>query len=117
MECVTCGLQAGYNRAVIDIEREDLRGGLCFRCEEREFGTSLGHGLWRETEGCALCARDAHVALPTWEPFTTEEGGVLICRVDYRLDESTLTLCDEHFAALRPGDGAVRTPVRTHGRE
>lgn len=112
MECVVCGQEAGYHRAVID-EVEDRRiGGLCRDCERTEFGRSLQRGHFRETEGCILCARDGHYALPLGEPTATRnEEGRVVGSIDYDVGAETVRLCDEHLHGL-----AAATPDPSEGR-
>ncbi|MFC5972157.1 hypothetical protein ACFPYI_12525 [Halomarina salina] len=114
-ECIDCGLQAGYNRAVVDTALGRELGGLCFRCEEREFGRSLGRGNWETTVGCAFCDRDGFYALPEWKPYCEDVDGRRVCKVDYRVDEATLRLCDEHFSCLY--DGPPRQGVGSQERD
>lgn len=97
MECITCGLEAGYNRAVIDRFSGIELGRFCLRCERTEFGYSLERAHWMTADGCAFCERDGHYALPKWEPYVTEREAGIHCAVDYELTETTLTLCDEHL--------------------
>ena len=103
MKCVSCGLGAGYNRAVVDLVHGTELGGFCFRCEDAEFGRSLSRGDWSSVEGCLFCERDGFYALPEWKPFCETEGDRTVCKVDYRVDESTLRLCDEHFVCVNDG--------------
>lgn len=100
MNCVRCGLAAGYNRAVVDVASGVLLGGLCVDCERSGFGESLERGFWAGTEGCGLCPRDGHFALPLWEPRTEERDGDVYCSVDYRVTDETLLVCDEHLHVL-----------------
>lgn len=115
MNCVRCGRRAGYNRAVVDVTSGVLLGGFCVDCEESAFGESLQQGLWRGADGCGLCPRDGHVALPRWTASAEERDGDLHSTVDYRVTDGTLLVCDEHLALVRGGDapdperrGAVR---------
>ena len=110
MNCVACGLGAGFNRAVVDTVDGSELGGFCVRCEEAEFGRSLARGDWSGVEGCAFCERDGFYALPVWEPFCEERGGKTVCKVEYRIDEATLRLCDEHFRSVNES-----APTRTVG--
>lgn len=103
MECIACGLKSGYNRVVIELRTGRELGGLCFRCEERQYGNSLKDGLWAEAEGCVMCSRDGLVALPEWRPTTSDSEGGLHLTNEYVLDDATVLLCDEHFTALRGG--------------
>ena len=110
--CVACGLRAGYNRAVVDTVDGGRIGGLCLRCEESEFGQSLGRGDWDGVEGCAFCERDGFYALPEWKPYREQRDGKTVCKVGYRVDDATLRFCDEHLVCLhdspRPRDAGIR---------
>lgn len=97
MTCLCCGLDAGYNRAVVDRFTGERVGGLCLGCEEREFGETLRRTEHGE-DGCALCSRDGSYALPAWRPYAAEApDGTLVSRVDYRVDAATVHLCDRHL--------------------
>lgn len=113
MNCICCGLDAGYNRAVVDRVRGERVGDLCLSCEEGEFGETLRR-TERGEDGCALCSRDGSYALPTWRPFA-EAGadGALVSRVDYRVDAATAHLCDRHLRLLEGTEAAsVAATVR-----
>lgn len=120
MKCVTCGLDAGYNRAVVDTIQGRELGGFCLRCEEAEFGRSLDRGDWLSIDGCLLCDRDGFYAIPEWKPFCEERNGKTVCKVDYDVDDATLCLCDEHFDEINnlPPAPEADVPVRddTHVR-
>ncbi|MFD1512303.1 hypothetical protein [Halomarina rubra] len=113
MNCVGCGLGAGYNRAVVDTIHDTEMGGFCFRCEEAEFGRSLDRGDWTASGDCAFCDRDGFYALPEWKPYCEEVAGRTVCKVDYRVTDETLRFCDEHFVCLhesaKPQDAGIQT--------
>lgn len=100
MDCITCGLEAGYNRAVVDTLEEAEIGGFCLRCEKAEFGNSLERGYWTRDGRCALCDRDGFYALPKWEAGAEAEEDCVVCTVDYDLTDDTVRLCDEHYYAI-----------------
>lgn len=95
-------------------------GGLCIECEERRFGDRLGWGIRAETEpdGCALCAGDAHVRVPEWDPKMESASGTDDDAVwtEYRVTDTTPGLCTEHFEGLLDRDpeneATPRTPPR-----
>lgn len=76
-------------------------GFLCRNCERVKFGETFSNGHWKETDGCALCARDSFVYLPIWQPVVEElAGGDMLLRNEYEVTSETVTLCDEHYASL-----------------
>lgn len=105
MDCVTCGTDAGYNRAVIDTVADRQVGGFCLSCERREFGASLQRGDWPDA-CCALCRRDGYYALPTWTPRAADADADVPCAVAYDVTAETIRLCDEHFHDLSTADVA-----------
>jgi hypothetical protein len=114
MNCVRCGLDAGYNRVVVDLLSGVELGGFCVDCEHEEFGRSLERGFWTGDD-CALCDRDGHFALATWEPEATEREGDLHCSVDYDVTPDTVLACDEHLHAITDGRvGRDGRPVVKH---
>lgn len=114
MKCHRCGRPAGYNRAVVDVHADAELGGLCVECERDAFGRTLEVGAWTGSDDCALCPRDGHYALPTWDPERVREDGRLVNRVDYEVDDRTPTVCDEHLALLlgEPDAPTVAEPTR-----
>lgn len=110
--CIVCGRDAGFHRLAIDLHRDETVGGLCPECERTEFGRSLKRGFFRETEGCILCARDGHIALPVGEPVATRTAdGEIQSEIDHEISGVTPRLCDEHFhtlAASEPPDAPGR---------
>jgi hypothetical protein len=100
MKCNTCGLRSGYNRVLVAVDGGRELGFLCRRCEANQFGETLRDGLWAETEGCALCARDSFVRLPEWSPRLVEENDHLRLQNEYEVTDETVSLCDEHYARL-----------------
>lgn len=105
MDCIVCGDAAGFHRAVLSEFRERRLGGLCRECERVEFGRSLERGFFRETDGCMLCARDGHVALPVGEAVARrDENGEVESEVTFEVTDATLRLCDEHLDMLAAGD-------------
>lgn len=100
MKCVVCGLDAGYNRVVVDLVSGIEVGGLCVACERAEFGRLIDRGALRSEAGCAICDRDGFFAVATWEANTRREEEAIRCSVGYSLDEPDLRLCDEHLREI-----------------
>ncbi|WP_336037392.1 hypothetical protein [Halobacterium yunchengense] len=103
MECVVCGRQSGYNRAVVDTTADRELGGLCVRCELRKLG-ELADQLGSDDQSCAYCTRDGLWALPKYLPSTYREDGRTVSYVDYEVGADTLRVCDEHLSALGVAD-------------
>ncbi|MFW5937941.1 MAG: hypothetical protein ACOCSN_03275 [Halanaeroarchaeum sp.] len=99
--CIVCGRDAGYHRAVVDVFEEAMIGGLCRDCEREEFGRTFERGFFETRDGCILCGRDGYVAMPVWRPVAREtDDGTVVNEVRYRVDEGTVRLCDEHVGAI-----------------
>jgi hypothetical protein len=113
VDCISCGLPSGYNRVLVEGDTEAEIGGLCIECEERQVGDRLRWDIRAKTEpeGCALCARDAHVRAPEWDPEMEASADGTAVWVEYRVTETTPGLCEEHFEALvAPDAEAEPTP-------
>lgn len=118
MDCLACGLPSGYNRVLVDGDSGAEVGGLCVECEEHEFGDRLRWEVRAETEPdrCALCADDARIRAPEWDPEmdVTDDGTVVW--EDYRVTETTPGLCGEHVGTLADrdpvGGSSLETPPR-----
>lgn len=70
-------------------------GELCRFCALNEFGESLSRGLWKRSDGCAVCNRDGHIAIVEREPRVKEDGGRRVVSHELASVPSML-LCDEH---------------------
>lgn len=94
-------------------------GGLCVECEENRFGDCLRRGLWTETDGCALCARDVYVVMPSWYPETERSPDGFLVRNDYGVTDGTVGLCDEHLEFLvdRGPEGEERSSALVRSPE
>lgn len=107
MNCISCGLQAGYNRAVVALVSGDQLGGFCRNCEFDIFGHMLSE-VRSSDETCALCERDALYAIPAWQPYEKLSDDRITCDVQYTVHERTPMLCDEHFHELCTEERKVR---------
>lgn len=118
MNCVSCGLPSGYNRVLVERGTESELGGLCIECEERRFGDRLKWEIRAEmeSEGCALCARDAEVRAPEWDPEMDVSSDGTVVWNDYRVTETTPGLCEEHFGGLTDRDTEAESSPRSPGR-
>lgn len=114
MECVSCGLPSGYNRVVVERRTGTEVGGLCIECEEDRFGDRLTWEIRAETEpdGCALCAGDAHVRAPEWDPEMEVDADGSVVWQEYRVTGSTPALCEEHFGELAERSTSLRPSTR-----
>jgi len=110
MECVSCGLLAGYNRVVVDLVSGRELGGFCRNCELDEFGQTLSK-LTQPDSSCVLCRRDGHFGLAAWTPYRQESNARVICDVEFEVRERTPLLCDEHYYdACAESEGTVCRP-------
>ena len=97
MDCIVCGSPAGYNRAVVDTVIDEEIGGCCLQCEERVFDPSLVSAGTPVPGDCWVCTRDGFYALPQWTSYCQKEGADVNCTLEYRIEDDTLRLCDEHY--------------------
>ena len=116
--CIVCGRESGYHRAVVDTVDDSVVGCLCRECERAEFGRTLERGFFEQREGCVLCDRDGTVALPVWRPVARETpDGTVVSEVTYTVDSGTVRLCDEHLSAIAGAFPAPETSPVPHGRQ
>ncbi|ARS88733.1 hypothetical protein B1756_02490 [Natrarchaeobaculum aegyptiacum] len=98
MNCVRCGHESGYNRAVIDRFSGAKIGHLCMNCEREEFGNVLEYST-RGDDECVLCERDGQIELPRFVPVERQVGETVV--VESEIEDGTAPrLCDEHFHAI-----------------
>lgn len=102
--CVSCGHDAGYNRAVVDTVTDELVGGLCLHCERTSFDSRLDSV--RSRPDCAICERDGFFALPKWQVRRATSRNPGSVTVGYAVDERTARICDGHFDALATTAGS-----------
>ena len=114
--CVACGGDAGYNRAVVDTLTDEFVGGLCLGCERTSCRGDLDGPVACDSN-CSFCAHDGFFALPKWKlergTRASRQTGVT---VGYAVEDQTARLCDGHFHEL----ARARTPETadaTDGRE
>ena len=118
MDCVSCGLPSGYHRVLVERGSGTEVGGLCIECEEHELGDRLDWEIRAETEpeACALCADDAHVHVPEWDPEMEPSADGTVEWTEYRVTGSTPGLCADHVEALADAgseDALLRTAPRS----
>lgn len=100
MNCLRCGSDATYNRAVFDLRVERQVGGYCEECERTAFGESLVAGSWEGRDGCLLCDRGAQFALPVHKLDIYEDEGGEVVDSHYRVVDETPTVCGRHLTQL-----------------
>jgi len=115
MDCVSCGLPSGYHRVLVEGKDGAELGGLCIECEQHELGERLQWEVRAETEPgqCALCARDACVRVPEWDPEMEPTPDGEVVWNEYRVTDTTPGLCEEHFGALEDRDTVEEASSRT----
>lgn len=99
MGCITCGREAGFNRAIVHVLSGREVGRLCRNCELRHFGQRL------ETsdvggDACVFCGRDGHFAVPKFRARVVESGGKLVSRTEPAVTAATPQVCDRHVDAM-----------------
>lgn len=115
MDCVRCGLRAGYNRVVVDLISGSELGGFCRNCELEAFGHALSKFDGAD-ESCVLCTRDGHYAVPAWQPYEKKTDSHVACAVEFSVHDRTPTLCDEHFHELCTDEDRPAVPQRGFNR-
>lgn len=114
MDCIVCGFEAGYNRAVVDVDTETEIGRFCMNCERREFGRRLELQEASDPSECSFCDAESSVALPRLDPAPIQEGDRIINTVMYDLRDTTPRLCRTHYENLRNA-GAEQQSSATGG--
>lgn len=102
MDCIRCGRDAGYNRAVLDVVSGRELGGFCRNCEYEEFGNALDR-FCQNSDSCAMCERDGLVGFPAFRSSVEGTGDRLETSAGYEVTDRTPCLCDEHYHAVADG--------------
>jgi hypothetical protein len=105
---VTCGSRHALDYVVKDSVSGLTVGALCRFCVLNEFGESLDRGLWKNTNGCAVCERDGHLAIVENRPHFVSDGGRDVVKHE-PASEPSMVLCDEH------AHGVLQVGNRGHG--
>ena len=112
--CVTCGSRHALDYVVQDRGSGLTVGGFCRFCALDEFGESLNRGLWKHSDGCAVCERDGYIAILENRPHLVSDGGREVIKHEPATEPSML-LCDEHAHGVLQ---VVRTPTsESKGRD
>jgi hypothetical protein len=110
-DCIACGDDPGYNRAIVHVDSGLEVGELCEQCEEAHFGDLLAHRGHDAT--CAHCSSSGTFALPRWETETDEDDLIV---GDYEIYDDTLRVCSSHFDDINsygPERNSKHTLVQT----
>jgi hypothetical protein len=106
MHCVKCRTETRYNRAVVTLDDEEIRGGLCTACEREAFGRTLIDRPFGHLDGCVECPNPGVVATPEHTIEVSIETDNEYVTEGYTADDETPVFCAEHFPAgvahLRP---------------
>lgn len=108
MDCIRCGCQAGYNRAVVDAVSGQELGRFCRNCELEEFGRTLER-LCQTERTCVICDRDGHFGFAAWTPTLEDGDGRQVSSVEYELTDRTPFLCDEHYHVVTQSEPETAT--------
>lgn len=131
MECVTCGRQTRYDRAVVAISGDGIVGGLCSDCEPESFSTlqpaepteapaEPDNALAVPTEApeestdslteptCDRCEREATVAYPEHKLEVSAVAGAEHERATYGVVAATPRRCADHAVATSPVEALLR---------
>lgn len=98
--CVICGNDAGYNRAAVDVYRDEEIGRLCMTCERAEFGKSLTYTDTGAAAECTFCRRDGQVSFPRFLPAARAAGPDVVVKSHLENADGAPQLCGEHFHAV-----------------
>lgn len=97
LRCVRCNEGVGCDRVAVEVATDAEVGGLCAACERETFGVVLRDRTWQRPDGCVLCPRDGHFALPVIDVLI-ERPEAPDTREYVAADGPVL--CDRHFHEL-----------------
>jgi hypothetical protein len=112
MDCLECGAETNYHRAVVELVTGTVLGSYCVACEQRRFGDALDAPDAGGDDRCACCDRLGHYVLPVYAiDVDITEPNLSIESAWLRRDAPRL--CFDHlFELADPADLARR---RRHG--
>jgi hypothetical protein len=97
MRCVKCRSETKYNRAVVGLSDEEIRGGFCSTCEREAFGRSLIERPFGHLDGCVECTNPGAFAFPEHELEISIETDNEYVTEGYAVDDETPVFCSEHL--------------------
>jgi len=105
MDCIECGEESNYHRAVVELVTGTVLGSYCVDCEDRRFGDELD--THTANDRCVCCDRLGHYLLPvhyidvdlTDREAPAETGWI---------DRSAPRLCFDHLFELTTPTDLVR---------
>jgi len=101
MNCLSCGLEAGFTRLIVNVDTAEKEGSLCSNCESKLSRLTLGE-YSAESDGshsCLECDADATFALPEMHLALDEDDGEQFS-YEYEIETDTPHLCTTHLEAL-----------------
>jgi len=68
MDCIECGAESNYHRAVVERVTGIVLGSYCVSCERRRFGDALDGAERRDAadDRCVVCDQPGHYLLPIY---------------------------------------------------
>lgn len=103
MDCISCGEDGVFNRVVVNQVSNTELGLYCEACESEQFGSLLSDPMWHQSHGCAFCDEPGKYSLPNLECLIESDTGDARI-IEYTIHEHTVTICEQHLAALMPDD-------------
>lgn len=100
MKCLSCGLEAGFSRLLVELDSEEAVGSLCSNCESKlsRFGDRTSGDT--RPDGCTDCGRGASFALPEMRLSVDSDSDGQQFAYEYELTADTPRLCTLHFEQL-----------------
>ena len=101
MKCLSCGLEAGFTRLVVNVETAEKEGSLCSNCESKLSRISRREHSADpdDTHACLECDANATFALPEMNLALDEDDGEQFS-YEFEIETDTPHLCTSHLEAL-----------------
>ena len=115
MECISCGSDEVFNRAIINQLSGEGIGFYCEDCESKEFGGLLDNEKWHQENGCAFCENSGKYKLPKLDCVIERDNGSIRV-IEYQRYEYKITLCSDHTETVL-GDETSLADLTTQDRE
>jgi len=102
MKCLSCGLEAGFTRLIVNVETEEKEGSLCASCESK-LERLLETAPTQETgtdQHCLECETLGRWALPEMHLSVDDDDRGDQFSYNFEIDAETPHLCTNHLEAL-----------------
>ena len=99
MKCLSCGLEAGFSRLIVNVNTDSKEGSLCSSCESKLDRVPPDESS-DDAPRCLECGESGVFALPEMQLSIVDDDHGDKFTYEYDLDADTPHLCPAHLETL-----------------